>query len=139
MDINVYTDGGSRGNPGISGYGLVIYDDSNQKIIYKESKFLGIKTNNEAEYLGLIAALEWIDKNHLQFEISKVNFFADSQLLIRQLQGIYKVKSPNLSPLFIKAQQLLNKMALNYSFKDIRRESNELADKLANQAMDKHF
>lgn len=138
MEINIYTDGGSRGNPGISGYGLVIYDD-NQKKIYKESKFLGIKTNNEAEYLGLIAALQWIKKNQFIFNITKLNFFADSQLMIRQLQGVYKVKAPTLLPLFSLSQQLLLQIDLPYFFQDVRRESNELADKLANQAMDRHF
>ncbi|MFA5749980.1 MAG: ribonuclease HI family protein [Candidatus Shapirobacteria bacterium] len=138
MEINIYTDGGSRGNPGISGYGVVIYDDKNN-IIYQESKFIGIKTNNEAEYSGLIAALEWIQKNQSIFKITQLNFFADSQLLIRQLQGIYKVKAPTLLPFFAKAQQLLIQISLPYFFKDIRREFNELADKLANQAMDSHF
>ncbi len=138
MELNVYTDGGSRGNPGLSGYGLVIYDEK-KKIICKESKFLGIKTNNEAEYLAIIASLEWIKKNQSFLDITKINFFADSQLMIRQLQGVYKIKAPTLLPLFSRAQQLLIQINLPHTFKDIRRESNELADKLANQAMDKHF
>jgi probable phosphoglycerate mutase len=138
MEINIYTDGGSRGNPGISGYGLVVYDSQNN-VIYQESKFLGIKTNNEAEYGGLLAALEWIQKNKTVFDITQLNFFADSQLLVRQLQGIYKVKAPTLLPLFAKAQQLLIQINLPYFFKDVRREFNELADKLANQAMDNRF
>lgn len=138
MELNVYTDGGSRGNPGISGYGVVIYGDKKQ-IICKESKFLGIKTNNEAEYLAIIAALEWIKKNQSFLTITKINFFADSQLMIRQLQGIYKVKAPTLLPLFSRTQQLLIQLNLPHTFQDIRRESNELADKLANQAMDGHF
>jgi len=138
MEINIYTDGGSRGNPGISGYGLVIYDD-NKKIICQESKFLGIKTNNEAEYSGVIAALEWINKNKSFLDISKINFFADSQLMVRQFQGIYKVKAPTLLPLFSHAQQLLIQINLPYTFQDVRREHNELADKLANKAMDNHF
>jgi ribonuclease HI len=138
MELNVYTDGGSRGNPGLSGYGVVIYDENN-KTICQESKFLGIKTNNEAEYLAIIAALEWIKKNQNFLTITKINFFADSQLMIRQLQGIYKVKAPTLLPLFTKAQQLLIQINLPHKFQDIRRESNELADKLANQAMDSHF
>lgn len=138
MELNIYTDGGSRGNPGVSGYGVVIYGDKEQ-IICKESKFLGIKTNNEAEYLAIIAALEWIQKNQSFFKISKINFFADSQLMIRQLQGIYKVKASTLLPLFSRAQQLLIQINLPHTFQDIRRDSNELADKLANQAMDRHF
>ena len=138
MFINVYTDGGSRGNPGISGYGLVIYDDQN-KTLYQEGKFLGIKTNNEAEYSGIIAALEWIKNHKNSYQISQVNFFADSQLMIRQLQGIYKVKAPTLLPLFAQVQQLLIQINLPVKYTDIRREFNKLADELANQAMDKRF
>ena len=138
MELNIYTDGGSRGNPGISGYGLVIYGDKEQ-VICQESKFLGIKTNNEAEYLALIASLEWIKKNQSFLSITKINFFADSQLMIRQLQGVYKVKAPTLLPLFSHAQQLLIQINLPHTFQDVRREYNKLADKLANQAMDNHF
>jgi len=138
MQINVYTDGGSRGNPGISGYGLVIYSDKNQ-IIYQESKFLGIKTNNEAEYAGLIGALNWINDNKNSLKISQINFYADSQLMIRQLQGLYKVKAPTLIPLFRQAKEIINQISVPIIFIDVRRESNELADELANQAMDSHF
>ena len=136
MEVNIYTDGGSRGNPGISGYGLVIYDDQ-KTLIYQESKFLGIKTNNEAEYSGIIAALEWVKKNQSAYQITQLNFFADSQLMIRQFQGIYKVKAPTLLPLFSRAQQLLLQINLPAKFTDIRREFNKLADELANQAMDR--
>lgn len=136
MQINVYTDGGSRGNPGHSGYGLVIYDD-NQKILFKESKYLGIKTNNEAEYAGLIGALNWINDNKDSFSISQINFFADSQLMVRQLQGLYKVKATNLKPLFQQAKEIVNSISTPIIFKDVRRESNELADELANEAMDR--
>lgn len=136
MEVNIYTDGGSRGNPGVSGYGLVIYDDQ-KTLIYQESKFLGIKTNNEAEYSGIIAALEWIKKNQTVYQINKLNFFADSQLMIRQFQGVYKVKAPTLLPLFSRAQQLLLQINLPAKFTDVRREFNQLADELANQAMDR--
>jgi ribonuclease HI len=138
MIINVYTDGGSRGNPGISGYGLVIYDDQ-KSILYQEGKFLGIKTNNEAEYSGILAALGWIKDHQDLYQISQINFFADSQLMIRQLQGIYKVKAPTLLPLFAQVQQLLLQINLPIKYTDVRREFNKLADELANQAMDKRF
>jgi len=136
MEINVYTDGGSRGNPGVSGYGLVIYDD-HQKILFQESKYLGIKTNNEAEYSGLIGALTWVKDHQDNLHISKINFCSDSQLMIRQFQGLYKVKAPNLKPLFQQAQELINSISAPIVFKDVRREFNELADELANQAMDR--
>ncbi len=136
MNINVYTDGGSRGNPGPSGYGLVVYDDG-QKILFQESKYLGIKTNNEAEYSGLIGALNWINNNKNSLEISQINFYADSQLMIRQMQKKYKVKAPNLIPIFNQAQDLIKLISLPIIFKDIRRDFNQLADELANEAMDK--
>lgn len=136
MNINVYTDGGSRGNPGHSGYGLVIYDD-NQKVLFQESKYLGIKTNNEAEYSGLIGALNWINNNQDSLKISQINFHADSQLMIRQMQKKYKVRAPNLIPIFNQAQDLINLISLPIIFKDIRRDFNKLADQLANEAMDR--
>lgn len=136
MEVNIYTDGGSRGNPGISGYGVVIYDDQ-KKFIHKQSKFLGIKTNNEAEYAAAIAAFTWVKDNQKSYQIKKVNFFSDSQLLVRQLQGIYKVKAPNLKDLFIQCQQLLTQINLDFNFKDIRRDFNTVADELANKAMDR--
>ena len=136
MEINVYTDGGSRGNPGPSGYGLVIFDDQKNNL-YQEYKYLGIKTNNEAEYMALLSSLNWIKDHYQSYQIDKVNFYADSQLLICQLQGIYKIKAPNLKDLYIQAQQILRQMNLNYKFIHIRRELNTYADELANKAMDK--
>ena len=135
MNISIYTDGGARGNPGHSGFGVVIYDES-KKIIFQNSIYLGIRTNNEAEYAGLINALEWVQNNKINFNISFINIFSDSQLLVRQINGLYKVKSPNLKPLFARCQDLLNSINLPYKFTDIRREFNFLADQLANKAMD---
>jgi len=135
MDLSIYTDGGSRGNPGISGYGFVVFDQ-NQQLIHQQSKFLGIKTNNEAEYMGVIDALTWVHQNLSRFSPQKITFFSDSQLLVRQLQRVYKVKSPNLKPLFQTALNLITQINLPVTFTDIRRESNQLADSLANQAMD---
>ncbi|MFA6184713.1 MAG: ribonuclease HI family protein [Candidatus Shapirobacteria bacterium] len=136
MNINVYTDGGSRGNPGHSGYGLVVYDDE-QNILFQESKYLGTKTNNEAEYAGLIGALNWINDNQNSLKISKINFHSDSQLMIRQLIGLYKVKAPNLIPIFHQAKDLIKSISSSITFKDIRRDFNKLADQLANEAMDR--
>lgn len=136
MNINVYTDGGSRGNPGHSGYGLVIYDDD-QKIIFQESKYLGIKTNNEAEYSGLIGALNWINDNQNSLKLSKINFYSDSQLMVRQMQGLYKVKAPNLIPIFQQTQKLISTISCPIKFTDVRRDFNKLADQLANEAMDR--
>lgn len=135
MKISIYTDGGSRGNPGISGYGLVILDES-KNILYQEGKFLGIKTNNEAEYMGLVAALTWVKNNPDNLKISSLSVFADSQLMIRQMQGVYKVKSPNLINFYKIAKHFVSQFDFPVTFTDIRREFNKLADELANQAMD---
>lgn len=131
MKIRVFTDGGARGNPGVAGYGVYI-EDENKNTLFEEAKFLGIKTNNEAEYLGLIGALDWINYNAREAEI-EIN--SDSQLLVRQMQGKYKVKADNLKKLWLIAQSLCNNKKI--IFKEIRREFNLRADALANQAMDK--
>jgi ribonuclease HI len=136
MKVSVFTDGGSRGNPGHSGFGVVIYDDSKQ-IIAKLSKYIGIRTNNEAEYSALVEALFWLRDNSSLHSITAVTFYADSQLMIRQLQGRYKVKAENIKPLFNQAKSLLDSLNLTYQFSDIPREQNSLADELANQAMDR--
>jgi len=130
MRIRVFTDGGARGNPGVAGYGVYI-EDENKNTLFEEAKFLGIKTNNEAEYLGLIGALDWINYNAREAEI-EIN--SDSQLLVRQMQGKYKVKADNLKKLWLIAQSLCNNKKI--IFKEIRREYNFRADSLANKAMD---
>ena len=134
MVINVFTDGGARGNPGISGYGLVILD--NKKTIYQQAKYIGIKTNNEAEYIALIAAITWLIDHQLELNPDTINFHLDSQLIVRQIQRLYKVKAPNLKPLYQTVVKLLDQLKAKYTFKDVRREFNSIADMLANQAMD---
>lgn len=131
MKLKVFTDGGARGNPGIAGYGVYI-EDENKNIVFEESKFLGIKTNNEAEYMGLIGALTWIEDNAPETEI-EIN--SDSQLLVRQMRGVYKVKAIHLKELWAKAQDL--SFSKKIKFNEIKREENIKADTLANMAMDK--
>ncbi|MFA5025147.1 MAG: ribonuclease HI family protein [Candidatus Shapirobacteria bacterium] len=131
MRLKVFTDGGARGNPGIAGYGVHI-EDENKKILFEEGKFLGIKTNNEAEYMGLIGALTWINDKAPNEEI-EIN--SDSQLLVRQMKGIYKVKAPHLKLLWNTAKDLC--VGKKIEFKEIRREYNVMADSLANLAMDR--
>ena len=133
MILSIYTDGGSRGNPGISGFGVAIYDEQSQ-IIAKLSKFLGVKTNNEAEYLGMIEAVTYV-RDHLS-AISEVNFYSDSQLMVRQILGKYKVKADNIKPLHQTIASLLSQINIPCHFHEILRDKNKLADELANQAMD---
>jgi len=133
MQISVFTDGGSRGNPGHSGFGVAIYNQSKQPIV-QISKYIGIKTNNEAEYLALIAALTWI-KDH-QSAYTGADIFSDSQLLVRQVLKKYRVKAANIKPLYQQVTALLSAIHIPLTFTEIYREKNELADSLANQAMD---
>ncbi len=127
---DLFVDGGSRGNPGPSGGGAVIKDPSG-KVVKRLKKRLGLGTNNRAEYMALIMALE--AARGLGAE--KVRIFADSQLMVRQVTGRYRVKSPALQPLYRKVMALLAAFK-DYRISHIPREKNSEADGLANEAMD---
>ncbi|HEV8524732.1 MAG TPA: ribonuclease HI family protein [Terriglobales bacterium] len=125
-----HVDGGARGNPGPAGYGVVIKDASGRKLA-ELSEYLGIQTNNYAEYCGLIAALEYA----LKHNYDALRVLADSELIVRQIKGVYKVRNPGLRPLFERAQELIRRLRW-FEIEHIRRELNRAADRLANQAMD---
>ncbi len=135
--IIIYTDAGSRGNPGIAGAGVVIQDGAGQ-IVKKIAKPLGVMTNNEAEYRavieGLQAAKRIFGKGKMKNAIIEVR--ADSELVVSQLKGEYQIKEEKLFPLFIKIWNLQVKDLPKVVFTYIPREQNRLADQLANQAMD---
>lgn len=126
-----YTDGGARGNPGPAGYGVVIKDEAGQKVTAL-SEYLGHQTNNFAEYQGLIAALEFA----LRHGPKALKVTSDSELLVRQIKGIYKVKNPTLKDLHARAKELIAQMDW-FSIGHALREHNQEADRLANAAMDK--
>jgi len=130
MHLVIRTDGGSRGNPGPAGIGVVIENEKG-KVLEEHAKFLGVKTNNQAEYEAVILGLE--RAKHLEAE--SVQVLADSELLVKQANGQYKVKHVNMKPLFAKMQRLIQQIG-HVSFKHVRREQNESADALANRAMD---
>lgn len=126
-----YTDGGARGNPGPAGYGVVIQDDKGAKIA-SLSQYLGHQTNNVAEYQGLIAALEYaIEHGHKALKV-----VSDSELLVRQIKGIYKVKNSTLQDLHARAKQLIRQLDW-FLIEHVLRGKNAEADHLANEAMDK--
>ena len=126
----IHIDGAARGNPGPSGAGVLITEEDGQ-IISSVSHYLGNQTNNFAEYKALDLALqEALDKGY-----EDVKVFADSELLVRQIQGSYRVKSPNLQPIYQDAKIKVQKFK-NFQITHIPREKNKEADKLANQAID---
>ena len=123
-------DGGSRGNPGPAGYGVSVADNSGL-VVDELSGFLGTTTNNVAEYNGLLAALRYAVEKGL----SDITIRSDSQLLVRQMLGQYKVKHPGLQPLYAEAKLLAHKIG-RVRYVHVPREQNTKADALANQAMD---
>ncbi len=126
-----HSDGGARGNPGPAGYGVVIKDDSGKKVAAL-SEYLGHQTNNFAEYQGLIAALEY----SLKHGPKALKVISDSELLVRQIKGIYKVKNPTLQDLHARAKELISQLDW-FSIGHALREHNQEADRLANEAMDR--
>lgn len=136
MKIKVFTDGGSRGNPGPGGAGVVIYNELNNEIVFEKSKFLGIVTNNAAEYQALILALKWLLENFKVKKIEKISFFLDSKLVVEQMNKNWKIKHDNMKKLAQEAWSILEKINLPYSFQHLYREKNAIADSLVNQALD---
>jgi len=125
-----YIDGGSRGNPGVAGYGARI-EDGRGGLLAELHGALGITTNNVAEYHGLLAALQWAaDHGHRQLRVR-----SDSELLVKQMRGEYRVRNPGLLPLYRRACGLVSQLD-RVTFEHIRRELNAEADRLANLAMD---
>ncbi len=129
--FTAHCDGGSRGNPGPSGYGAVI-EDAQGRIVAELSGFLGIRTNNYAEYSGLLAVLHWAIENSAKH----LRVVSDSELMVKQMQGKYKVASPILRPLFEEARKLTRRIN-SFEIRHTLRGGNKQADQLANEAMDK--
>ncbi|HZR66188.1 MAG TPA: ribonuclease HI family protein [Terriglobales bacterium] len=126
-----HTDGGARGNPGPAGYGVVIQDQQGKKVA-SLSQYLGEQTNNFAEYQALIAALEYA----VEHGPKALRVVSDSELLVRQIKGIYKVKHPTLRDLHARARQLSSQLEW-FDIEHVLRGHNREADQLANEAMDK--
>ena len=132
MSFSVYCDGGSRGNPGPAAIGFVAFENSKQ--IKKFSKTIGRATNNVAEYRAVIAALKWVKGLDFPTKNALVNFYLDSQLVVNQLRGIYKVKDQKLKKLAVLAKSLEREIGVKIFYHLIRREKNKIADSLVNKA-----
>ena len=129
----VYSDGGSRGNPGPSAFAIVCTKDG--KVVHERSEFLGIHTNNYAEYRGLIANISYA----IEIGAEEVEFVMDSQLVVRQMTGQYRVKSQDMKPLHDDAVALCSQVP-HASFRNVRRSEEFVprADALLNAEMDRH-
>lgn len=130
-EMELFVDGGSRGNPGPAGGGFAIY--AKGKLIHKGSEYFGEQTNNQAEYLALRLALrEAFDK----FGDAKIHCYMDSQLVVEQMNGNYKVKSEKVRSLFNEVKRIAEQFKA-FKIEHVKREQNKMADKLANEAMDR--
>ena len=137
--LNVFTDGGARGNPGESAVGVYIVDEKGNQVAALGKK-IGIATNNVAEYMGVLEALSFIIENKKSLEeIERINFFLDSNLVCSQIRGFFKVKDAKLRDLLFKVNQKKQKINLPIYYSHIPREKNKKADFLVNQALDGVF
>jgi ribonuclease HI len=130
MKLTVFSDGASRGNPGEAGCGFVILNE-NGDALFEGALYLGTATNNVAEYTAVLEAA----KKALCYEPDSISFFLDSELIVKQMSGEYKVKNENLKEIRNRLIETLN--GLSVSFSHVPREQNKVADKLANLAIDK--
>ncbi len=129
--LQIFTDGGARGNPGPAGIGVVIW--SGNELVGRHKKYIGVATNNQAEYKAVILALEEVKK----LSVEELEFFLDSELVVKQLNREYKVKDKDLAPLFVQAWNLSMGFK-KATFTHVPREKNKEADKLVNEAIDQH-
>ncbi|MFC1722242.1 ribonuclease HI family protein [Patescibacteria group bacterium] len=132
MTYKLYTDGGSRGNPGPGAIGIVLINGAGE-VIYEMAKYIGECTNNEAEYLGILFGLKAAQER----DVSNLDVFMDSELVIKQLKGDYKVKNARL----IKICNEVKSISANFnkiSFTHVKRVNNKMADSLVNEALDQN-
>ena len=132
-NLSIFTDGGSRGNPGPAAIGFVVQDKQG-KILFKKGKAIGRATNNVAEYTAVIEALTWLVQ---QKDFDKVDFFLDSKLAVNQLNGLYKIKDAKLRDLIIKVRILERSVSTKINYAFVPREKNKQADQMVNFALNK--
>jgi|SRR3989344_8008724 len=129
--LRIFTDGGARGNPGPSACAFVVLDDQN-KLIFQQGFYLGYGTNNQAEYLGVVKALEWLGRR-------SAIFYLDSLLVVKQIKGEYKIKDIKLKELYDKIKLKIENCKLKIDFVHVPREQNSLADALVNKILNGEY
>ncbi len=130
MLVRLYTDGGARGNPGPAAYGFVL-EAEDGTVLAAEGVAIGTATNNVAEYSGLVAGL----RRALELQLPAVEVVSDSELMVKQMRGEYRVKNTALQSLFVEANELARKLGA-VEYRHVKRANNELADRLVNEALD---
>ena len=134
MQLRIYTDGGARGNPGPAAAAFVVKDEQGE-VVYQKAYFLGRATNNEAEYQAVIKALSWLKKKKDSLSPSRVDFFLDSRLVVEQINGRFRVKSPHLAQLLSLVEKKKKELSLPVFFSQIPRAQNKEADALLQQKL----
>ncbi len=134
-NIELFSDGGSRGNPGPAASAFVA--EKNGKILFSESKYIGVQTNNVAEYSAVILALKWLKRYTDKNKTDEIIFYLDSLLITNQLKGIYKIKNENLKKYYLLIRKLESQITSFIIYKHIYREKNKMADYLVNKCLDK--
>jgi ribonuclease HI len=137
--LTINTDGGSRGNPGPAAYAFVVRDTETNAVMYEQQATIGIATNNKAEYTAVMKAFEWLISNITNNSNGKINFILDSELVVRQLNGIYKIKDKNIMEYVKMIKESEKKLAIPISYTAVRRAENKEADALVNKALDEEF
>lgn len=137
MQFTLYADGGSRGNPGPAGAGAVVFDSGGKRVV-EVADYLGVATNNIAEYEAVLRGLKKLTEEYPAdiLKSAPLTIRMDSKLVIEQLKGAYKVKHPNLVPRYFEVKNILARSFGTVAFEHVYRENNKDADALANQAMD---
>lgn len=136
MKVKVYTDGGSKGNPGPAAIGIVFYDE-HDRVLFAHREDIGIETNNTAEYRAVMKAYELlISTLKPQYPIEKVEWHADSLLVVQQLKGVYKIKQAHIQTYVDQIRVYEKELGLPVSYTHVMREKNKLADALVNDAVD---
>jgi len=134
--IKIFSDGGARGNPGPGAAAFVVIVDGD--VYYEERKYLGVVTNNIAEYTAILMATEWLKNNKASINAKIIHYFVDSLLAANQLLGVYKIRDKGLLEIFLKIKKIQNSLPFKIAFQHIPREKNKYADCLVNVAIDEN-
>lgn len=133
MNVTIFTDGGSRGNPGAAAIGVVVKDGENT--LFEMGKTIGVATNNDAEYQAFLASLNWLSQQN-EFQITRVTWKLDSKLVVEQLNRHWKIKEPRIQTYAQECWKKLQSLPFSYSINHVLRHENKRADFLVNQALD---